>query len=166
MTNNTKIILGLILLLLAGLAISANMKSKTSVVVDENLPITNNEVENVEGCYVATLAKDVYTLNVQDQSGNNVSGRLVFKNFEKDSSTGDFVGTYTPGDGILFGRYKFQSEGMTSDMEVIFKKQGNDFVRGYGDVDASGEKFVDITKVTDDTKVVFKQTDGTCATAL
>lgn len=162
MTNNTKIILGLVLILLIGIVVSASMTKTPPVEIEEEKPVV--QVEDVRGCYVATLAKDVYTLNIQNQVGAEVGGRMVFKNFEKDSSSGDVSGKYE--DGILFGRYKFQSEGMTSDMEVVFMRQGNDFIRGYGDVDSTGEKFVDLNKITYDTKVVFKATTGTCATAL
>ncbi len=154
MEKNTKIILGGVLVLLVGVGIYyATMKDKVVALPD-----------GAKGCYVANLAQDVYTLNIQSQIGDNVTGKLVFKNFEKDSSSGDFTGTYK--DGILLGRYTFQSEGMNSDMQVIFKKQGNDFVRGYGEMDATGEDFVDLNKIDFDSSVVFKVSGEGCATSL
>ncbi len=162
MQKNTKIILGLMLVLLIGIAFYVNLKKVPAEPVgQDNSPIA---VENIEGCYVANIAKDVYTLNIQNQVGADVNGRLVFKNFEKDSSSGDVAGTYE--DGILFGRYKFQSEGTTSDMEVAFKRTGTDFVRGYGEMVATGDNFADTSNITYDTSVVFKATSGACATSL
>ncbi len=159
MNNNTKLILGLVLVILIVLAIS--LKKDAAPVPDEQ---QNVVIENVEGCYVATLAKDVYTLNVQSQSGESIDGKLVFKNFEKDSSSGDFKGTYK--DGMLFGNYTFNSEGSDSVLNVIFKRVGADFVRGYGDMNATGDTFLDINKVTYDSSVVFRKTEGPCATSL
>ncbi|MES2985830.1 MAG: hypothetical protein V4686_01730 [Patescibacteria group bacterium] len=86
------------------------------------------EVANVTGCYIATIQKDVYTLNVQSQSGENFSGTLQFKNFQKDSSSGTYVGTFK--DNLLAGQYVFQSEGSQSTSTILFMKKGEDFVRG------------------------------------
>ncbi len=128
-------------------------------------PVTSStpvaQENSIEGCYVATLAKDVYTLTVLDQSGGTFSGSLTFKNFEKDSSSGTFNGTYA--DGILLGEYAFQSEGMDSVMQVIFKKTGENFVRGYGDVDALGTHFTSLSDITYDTNAVFVKTDENCS---
>lgn len=103
------------------------------------------EVASILGCYVARIGQDVYTMNIQSENGGNVSGTLDFDNFEKDSSSGVFTGTYK--DGILLGDYAFQSEGMDSIMQVIFKKSGDDFVRGYGEVNQEGTSFVDPMQV-------------------
>jgi hypothetical protein len=120
----------------------------------DEVATTEPQATSVVGCYVArTPGKDVYTLNVQSQNGENVSGALAFKNFEKDSSAGTFIGTYK--DGILLGDYAFRSEGMDSVTQVIFKKQGNDFVRGYGDVNGNGTRFTDLSKITYDASSVL-----------
>ncbi len=117
--------------------------------------------EDINGCYVATLGKDVYTLSVLSEKDGVFDGTLSFKNFEKDSSSGSYKGTYK--DGILLGDYSFQSEGMNSVMQVIFKKTGNDFVRGYGDLNSDGTRFTDLSKITYDTSAVFKAGDCTVA---
>ncbi len=126
---------------------------------DTNTPVdtTPTASTGIEGCYAMRTGQDVFTLRVEHQEGLNVAGTLAFKNFEKDSSSGTFVGTYN--NDILVGDYTFNSEGMKSVMQVAFKKVGNDFVRGYGDVDSTGTKFVDMTKITYDTSsplAVFK----------
>lgn len=97
------------------------------------------------GCYVVDYNKDVYTLNIMTHTGDNISGTLVFDNYQKDSSRGTFTGTYK--DGLLLADYSFQSEGMDSLMQVAFKKTDDGFVRGYGPVDAEGTHFTDISKL-------------------
>lgn len=158
-----KTIFIVIIVVILGLIVYLQFGKPQSQVVVENTNETMNE-EDIVGCYVATLAKDVYTININSQIGESVKGTLTFDNFEKDSSSGTFEGTYK--DGILFGEYSFQSEGMDSVMQVIFKKQGNDFVRGFGPVNATGDAFVDVNDVTYDTSVVFKATTGECADSL
>ncbi len=124
-------------------------------------PTTNQPSDTIVGCYTATTGKDLYTLHIKNQDASLVSGSLAFKNFEKDSSTGTFAGSYT--DGVLFGNYTFASEGTTSVMQVIFKKQGSDFVRGYGDVNADGTKFTDLSKITYDSSTLSVFKSGPCA---
>jgi len=135
---------------------------KEPVVEDQNQNPPIVKVESIIGCYIAGTDKDLFTLNVETQMGENVGGKMSFKNFEKDSSSGTFTGTYK--DGILLTNYSFRSEGMDSVMQVIFKKVGNDFVRGYGSADSqSGTQFTDLTKITYDTSsnlAVFKK--GAC----
>jgi len=104
------------------------------------------QTESIEGCYVSRTDKDVYTLNIKNQDAASVSGTLAFKNFEKDSSSGNFAGTYN--NGILFGDYSFASEGMDSVMEVAFKKEGDAFIRGYGPVIDQGTRFESLDTVT------------------
>ena len=117
----------------------------------------------IKGCYVAHLAKDVYSLKISSQDGDMVEGTLVFKNFEKDSSSGTFKGTYA--NEILLGDYSFQSEGTYSVMQVVFKKSGNAFVRGYGETTEGGTRFADVNKLTYDQSYVFEPV-AECATSL
>ncbi len=145
MKNNSNILIAIVLIIIIGGVVYFSKKpAPQNPIVVEDL---------IEGCYVASLSKDVYTLTILSQQGETVVGTLSFKNYQKDSSSGTFNGTYK--DGILFGDYSFNSEGMDSVMQVIFKKQGNDFVRGYGDVDATGTRFTDLYNITYDTKAVF-----------
>lgn len=157
--------------------------------------VTNTRIEqaSIIGCYVATIpsdvkssstAKDVYTLNVQNQipdgdqtnsefDVSKVSGTLSFKNFQKDSSSGTFTGIYSSKawmvdaggnkvavngssensyafdiEDVLFGEYTFQSEGTTSVAQIMFKKVGTDFVRGYGEMNATGDRFDNLSEIT------------------
>ena len=47
-------------------------------------------------------------------------------------------------------------------MQVIFKKTGDDFIRGYGEVKNEGTRFVDTNNITYDSSSplsVFKKTE-------
>lgn len=152
--KNAKILVGVVLIIIIGVIVYFKFYQRE--VVQEDL---------VVGCYVANLANDVYTLKIADQQGEAVNGTLVFKNFEKDSSHGTFDGIYK--DGILLADYTFNSEGMESVMQVVFKKSGNNFVRGYGPVDAeTGTHFTDLNTITYDPNQTFIAAPPSCATTL
>ncbi|MFZ3012030.1 MAG: hypothetical protein WA060_03505 [Minisyncoccia bacterium] len=111
--------------------------------------------DSIVGCYVAHLQKDIYTLVIQSAEKGAVFGMLAYNNYQKDSSSGSFEGTFA--DGILLGNYSFDSEGMHSDRQVIFKKIDDSFIQGFGDVKVaeSTETFTDIANITYDPKLTF-----------
>ncbi len=113
------------------------------------------------GCYVAELGRDVYTLRITSVDGAAVSGELAYDNFEKDSSSGTFRGTYE--NGTLLGEYAFTSEGTDSIRQVIFRKEGNNFVQGFGPVEVVGnrESFANLAEITYDSGLTFAPT-ATC----
>lgn len=161
-SKNKKVLLIIVFVILLAGAFVYSQKSQP-VLIDENSPIVVED--SIVGCYVATLAKDVYSLKIDSQQGESFTGTLVFKNFEKDSSSGTYAGTYK--DGILLGDYSFQSEGMFSVMQVIFKKSGPDFIRGYGPVNGEGNRFVNTNDITFDSATsTFKASSGVCATPI
>jgi hypothetical protein len=123
-------------------------------------PPPSEQASSIAGCYAATNGQDTFTLNIQNQTGDNVTGTLAFKNFEKDSSSGTFSGTYK--DGILLADYTFNSEGSTSVRQVIFKKVGDDFVEGFGPLNSDGTRFTDTSKVTYDNTVLSTFKAGAC----
>lgn len=121
----------------------------------------------IVGCYVMRTNKDAYTLNILSQDGRVVAGRMVFKNFERDSSQGDFKGEYRK--GILVGDYSFQSEGTASRVQMAFKRQGENFIRGYGETNPTGERFSDLNNITYDASnflSLFRKEGEPCATSL
>jgi hypothetical protein len=150
MKNSQTLIIGIIgLVILILIAVyGSNKRDNTNVQVTTNGIPSQEQVENIEGCYVASTGQDIYTLRIASQSGNNVSGNLSFKNYQKDSSSGTFNGTYE--NGILLGDYSFASEGTNSVMEVVFKKYGDNFVRGYGDLNSEGTVFTNLDSITYD----------------
>ena len=130
-------------------------------VINKNYTIPIVTENGIVGCYVAHLAKDVFTLKITFQEGDLLDGKLNINNAEKDSSTGTLKGTYK--NGIILADYTFASEGTLSVNQVIFKKVGIDFVRGYGQPDdATGTRFVDLSKIIYDSSIVYKATTDNC----
>ena len=157
MKTSHAIALASIILFVLAIVIIVIGKNNTAV----SPVVESPQVNVIKGCYVATLSKDVYTLNIQSQENEQVSGALSFKNFQKDSSSGTFVGTYN--NDILLGDYSFNSEGMSSVLQVAFKKSENGFIRGFGDMDSTGTRFADVANLTYDDSQVFKVSND-CAT--
>ncbi len=118
-------------------------------------PPVSGQTSGIEGCYVNRTGKDVYTLVIQYEKRGNVAGMLAYNNYQKDSSSGSFAGTFA--NNLLLGNYSFDAEGMHSDRQVIFKKVGNDFIQGFGPVKIEGnkEELADLNKVTYDPKSTF-----------
>lgn len=147
-------IIAVVLLIWLG-TILFRSNSKTEVVINNPSTngTTNDQSAGIVGCYAAESAGNIYTLNITSVDGQNVMGNLSLKNGGKDSSSGTFQGTYSG--GILLADYTFQSEGTTSVMQIIFKRSGNDFIRGYGDVNGDGTKFTDINTITYDSTSPF-----------
>ncbi|HEU0085386.1 MAG TPA: DUF3298 domain-containing protein [Candidatus Paceibacterota bacterium] len=114
---------------------------------------------SLEGCYVSRLGQDVYTLRVENEQNGYVSGFLSYNNFEKDSSSGPFVGTYK--DNILLADYSFHSEGMFSIRQVIFKKIGETFIEGFGAFETveNKERFTNLDDITYESKLTFAKED-------
>ncbi len=118
---------------------------------------TVTQSDSIEGCYIATIAKDVYTLEIKSQNEQEVTGTLAYKNFEKDSSSGPFVGTYSS--SMLVGDYSFSSEGMNSVRQVAFKKVANGFVQGFGPTKTEGNaETLDMANLSYDNSPVFVKT--------
>ncbi len=106
---------------------SENMKIDTSVTGMKN----EQEQVSVSGCYRAVLGRDTSLMQLMQQ-GEQLSGRLSFKNYEKDASKG-FVQGMVHGDTLQLW-YTFSSEGVNSVMEIYFLKHNEDLLRGIGPV--------------------------------
>lgn len=91
------------------------------------------------GCYEMTLKKDSAFMHLQLQD-SIVSGTLNFIFFEKDRNTGTFKGVLR-GDRII-ADYTFQSEGVTSVREIVFKIKDTTLVQGFGELKEEGGKLV------------------------
>jgi len=88
------------------------------------------------GCYMRVLQRDSLTANLK-RNADRVSGNLRFDNFEKDGSSGTVNGVIK--DNIIKLIYTFQSEGMTSVMEVYFKTDGDNLIRGIGEMETKND---------------------------
>jgi len=87
---------------------------KTDSVVNENTvevdetKLPQKAETSFAGCYIKILKRDTMVLHLR-QSGDSVSGKMNFDNYEKDSSSGDVKGVVDG--GIIKLWYSFQSEG-------------------------------------------------------
>ncbi|MBP6911806.1 MAG: hypothetical protein KBB88_01220 [Candidatus Pacebacteria bacterium] len=90
--------------------------------------------DSLLGCYAFQSNKDIYTLEIRHEhtveDRTDISGVLSYSNFQKDSSSGSFNGTYS--NEVVVGNYSFESEGMHSVRQIAFKKVGDAFIPGYG----------------------------------
>lgn len=69
--------------------------------------------------------------------GDTVRGKLQFKNYQIDGSSGTISGRFH-GDTLLV-HYDFFAEGTHNVTEEAFLKQGDQYIRGFGDrQEASG----------------------------
>jgi hypothetical protein len=83
-------------------------------------------------CYVYIKNRDTANLKINIE-GEELTGELSYKLFEKDSNTGKIAGEMR-GDTII-AEYTFDSEGMRSVREVAFlKKADGNIYEGFGEV--------------------------------
>lgn len=93
----------------------------------------------LEGCYEMTMQRDTATLSLQ-VSDTLVTGTLVYRWYARDGNTGTIKGVLR--DSLVVADYTFQSEGLTSVREVIFRIQDTTLVQAYGDLANRGHKIV------------------------
>lgn len=104
-----------------------------------NVPVTENPPTSTtpaDECYLQILKRDTFTISYQ-QSGNMITGRMKFDNYQKDGSSGTIKGEMVADTLKLW--YNFQSEGMSSVMEIYLKKENGKLIRGIGPVDVKGD---------------------------
>lgn len=103
--------------------------------------------KTVSGCYMQTIQRDTIIANLFQQ-GNDITGTLVFDNYEKDGSKGNVTGKRY-GDTLKL-LYTFQSEGITSVMDIYFKLQNNNLLRGIGEMNTKADTayFINPSAVT------------------
>ncbi|RDI50437.1 hypothetical protein [Flavobacterium glaciei] len=101
----------------------------------EKVPVSLDEIDLKlvsEECYSAIIKKDTISMSLNLKGSQVVSGNLSYKFFEKDKNEGSLVGVIKQ--DTLFAEYTFMSEGVSSVRQIVFLKQGNTYVEGYGDV--------------------------------
>ena len=108
------------------------------------------------GCYVFNDEKNNISLEITE-NGSEIKGLLNYSLSEKDKNTGKFTGKLN--DGILIGKYTFQSEGTESTREVAFKVEGKNLIEGYGDLNEDGTKFKDISNLNFSSTMPLTKTD-------
>lgn len=88
------------------------------------------------GCYRMVIKRDTAQMKI-DVAGATVSGDLIYNPFETDGNFGKFLGRIE--DGNIRAWYKFESEGMISYREVVYKITPDGLAEGYGDVEVSND---------------------------
>lgn len=123
--------------LAAVMIISCDKKSEeitvTAPTVDSvTVPETNEPMEpsTIQNCYISVVGKDSVFVSLEDNLGTFI-GKMRYKNFEKDSSTGEISGTQN-GDTLKLN-YVFEAEGSTSEREIYFLKKDGSLLEGIGD---------------------------------
>ena len=108
------------------------------------------------GCFIKVSGRDTAIL-ILEQKGNELSGKMLYDNFEKDGSHGIIKGNQD-GD-ILKLFYDFNSEGMHSVMEVYFKKVEGGLIRGMGNMDVTGDTTYFTSGINYSVKDAFSKVD-------
>lgn len=108
------------------------------------------------GCYIFDDGKNNVSFEIIENT-SEIKGNLNYAFAEKDKNSGSFTGKLT--DGILLGKYTFQSEGKESMREVAFKVDGEKLIEGYGDLNEDGTAFKDATNLDFTSKMPLTKTD-------
>ena len=124
--------------LIVSMTTSCDKKSTETIATSEPLdslsalPETNEPIESstLQTCYLQATGKDSVFVTLEDNLGT-IIGKMRYKNFEKDSSSGDIVGSQN-GDTLKLN-YTFEAEGKTSEREIYFLRKGENIVEGIGD---------------------------------
>ena len=140
--KNTIVIFVLILSLIGCKNKSEEAKETSTQIMESNEPTGLLEV----GCYAYNANKSAIKFEIMDIKDDIIKGNLKYRLAEKDANIGTFEGVLI--DDILLGDYTFQSEGLTSTREVIFKIINGQLIEGYGNMDEEGTHFVNTDHVT------------------
>lgn len=82
-------------------------------------------------CYNYVKNNDTIALSIKNEAGA-VSGTLRYSLYQKDRNTGFIEGNMN--EDLLVADYTFAAEGKQSVRQVVFKKVGDHFIEGYGEV--------------------------------
>ncbi len=111
---------------------------------------------NEADCYRYFGNKDSIYLQLSEVYGM-MTGMLLVKNYQKDQNLGTLQGKMM-GD-MLIAEYSFKSEGKMSVRQVAFRKKGDAFIEGFGEVqDVNGKTvFKDVKNLKFDDSRVFSK---------
>lgn len=127
------------------------VEANKTVTDSDSLTDTTSTVVDTLGsksfCYLGVTGKDSVFVTIDDNLGT-LTGKMTYKNSEKDSSKGDLAG-FKSGDTLKL-TYEFASEGTTSKRDIFFIQKGTTLLEGIGNQkDESGEmKYADEKKVS------------------
>lgn len=144
----------LLLLETCGLFSCKNTPTQTPQVSTDS--VTTKQEKPNESCYTHAVGKDTVTLHLKD-SGNKVTGELVYRIYEKDMNNGVLEGMRN-GD-TLIAHYTFASEGTYSVREVAFLIKENKVIEGHGEMkEVNGEMtFTNRNTLTFDSTMILEK---------
>ena len=99
----------------------------------------------LQSCYHATVGDSSSLLQIKDPTADQLTGELIFQNYEKDSSYGVFNAKLDSNQLTI--DFTFQSEGIESKRQIILTKSGDEL---------SGEGYT-YKPVSDCEKVLYNQ---------
>ena len=150
----------MLLALIIGISCNTSETSGEGVGKDTTTNPANIATTPIEwgGCYGWAVKNDSASMELK-VSDKIVSGKLKYDWFEKDGNSGTLKGIVQ--DSLLIANYTFQSEGMTSVREVVFKIKEDSLIEGYGDLITSGDtmKFKNKALLQFQTDRAFTKTD-------
>ena len=137
------------------LIMSCNKKNETvkPVVTTDSLenslePVIDT-LDSKTFCYLGITGKDSVFVSFDDNLGT-LSGKMAYKNSEKDSSKGELFG-FKSGDTLKL-TYEFASEGTTSKRDIFFIQKDNILTEGIGNQkDENGT-----IRYADEKKIAYK----------
>lgn len=145
----------ILLVTLSVFLLNCNKKVETTTPVtdSDSMTDTTEKISDTLGtksfCYLGVTGKDSVFVSIDDNLGT-VTGKMKYKNSEKDSSNGDLVGSKS-GDTLKL-TYEFASEGTTSKRDIFFIQKDGNLLEGIGNQkDENGQM-----KYADETKVAYK----------
>ena len=140
---------------LSVLMISCNKKNETvkPLATTDSLEAPAEPVIDTLGaktfCYLGVTGKDSVFVSIDDNLGT-LSGKMAYKNSEKDSSKGELFG-FKSGDTLKL-TYQFASEGTTSKRDIFFIQKDNTLMEGIGNQkDENG-----LMRYADEKKITYK----------
>ncbi len=113
--------------------------SENEKTVTNEIAVTDTATKDLPspaGCHKMVIEKDTAYMSLQE-SGDSLYGPLEYKRFEKDSNKG--IVRLLKRNGRAEGWYYFQSEGMQSVRQIIFKMSGDSLSEGYGEIMMKGD---------------------------
>ena len=116
------------------LACGSNDTTNTRMV--ENMPVGDSSLQSdftdtLSGCYQMIKNKDSAFL-LLDVKDKKVTGSLTYSIYEKDSNKGSIAGKVE--DSLIKAWYTFQSEGVTSVREMVFKIEAGHLLEGMAQI--------------------------------
>ena len=107
-------------------------KQEKNTVKKDTSEIANQPIDTLGAknfCYMKVIGKDTIVANFDDNLGT-ITGKLMYKNHEKDSSKGNISG-FRSGDTLKL-TYEFTAEGTTSKRDIYFLQKDNSLFEGIG----------------------------------